>query len=85
MNTMDTYDEEKSGLNYLVRKYGRVSIIAIIFFLSIFFSLGGSVKLDISEVSYGSSARGKDVAIQGSKKVNPPITSEYWTGSKFNF
>ena len=85
MNTMDIYDDKKSGLNYYARKYGRVSLIALIFLLSIFFSLGGGMNLNLESVSYGSSAKDKNVAIQGSKKVNPSTTSEYWTSSKFDF
>ncbi len=85
MKTMDIYDdEEKSGLNYLARKYGRIGIIISIFVFSIFISLSDGMKLNLSGAKYGS-GEDKNVAIRGSKKVNPSTTSEYWTSSKFDF
>ena len=82
---MDIQDEEqKSGLNYLARKYGRLGVIVTLFALAFYISLGDGIKLDLDGSSYGSSGD-KNVAIRGSKKVNPSTTSEYWTSSKFDF
>lgn len=84
MDTIKLEEENKSGANYLVRKYGRVTLILSVLLVAILTLTGNTPDISIGEVSFGSSS-GQSVAIQGSKHVNPPVDSEYWTSSKFDF
>lgn len=84
MDTMETLEDQESRLNYLIRKYGRVTLILTFFMLLLLEFTGVRSDMTSSIQAFASSGE-SPVAIQGSKKVNPPITSEYWTSSKFNF
>lgn len=77
--------ENTQTLEHIAKKYGRVTLIlAILFFVILAFSgVRPSINVDGSE--FGSSRSGTSVAIQGSKHVNPHISSEYWTSNKFDF
>lgn len=77
-------EQSESRLNYLLRKYGRVSIILAVLLMAILGFTGLTPNISIGAVSFDSNSN-KNAAIQGSKHVNPPVKSEYWTSSKFNF
>lgn len=83
MDAKELEEENKSGLNYKIRKYGRVSVILTILTVSILVATGNTPDIGIGTISFSSSD--ESVAIQGSKHVNPPVHSEYWTSSKFDF
>lgn len=78
-------EDKRLERNYLIRKYGRISIILSALLLVFLIFTGNTPGISLSTVSFGSNGSKKDVAIQGSKHVNPPIHSEYWTSNKFDF
>ncbi|MDC7243868.1 MAG: hypothetical protein PQJ44_08145 [Sphaerochaetaceae bacterium] len=83
-NNIELEEENRSDLNYYLRKYGRVTLIASVLLLAILTITGNTPDIGIGSVSFGSKTN-SSVAIQGSKHVNPPLHSEYWTSNKFDF
>ncbi len=77
--------DNTNRLEYIAKKYGRVTLLLLIVFFVIFTFSGVRPSINVDGSEFGSSRSGTSVAIQGSKHVNPHISSEYWTSNKFDF